>query len=94
MIKKIAIQEGLNDLKNSLESKGYEIYDINENKEVEAIIYMADGYNIPYMDRFINMNEGFDMNRNQEVLLINATGKTLEEIEYIINNKLYSPLFE
>ncbi|WP_069650885.1 YkuS family protein [Caloranaerobacter ferrireducens] len=94
MAKKIAIQKGLDDLKNSLKSKGYEVYDINENKEVEAIIYMADGYSIPYMDRFISMDAGFEIDRNKEVLLINATGKTLEEIEYIINNRLYSPLFE
>ncbi|KPU26751.1 hypothetical protein TR13x_08765 [Caloranaerobacter sp. TR13] len=94
MMKKIAIQKGLDDLKNNLKSRGYEVYDINENKEVEAIIYMADGYSIPYIDSFISMDTGFEINRNKDVLLINATGKTLEEIEYIINNKLYSPLFE
>ncbi|WP_427340730.1 YkuS family protein [Caloranaerobacter sp. DY30410] len=94
MTKKIGIQKGLDDLKYSLESRGYEVYDINENEEVEAIIYMADGYSIPYIDRYVSMDVGFEMNRNKEILLINATGKTLEEIEYIINNRLYSPLFE
>ncbi|KGG79457.1 YkuS family protein [Caloranaerobacter azorensis] len=94
MVKKIAIQNGLDDLKYSLKSRGYEVYDINENKEVEAVIYMADGYNVPYIDKFINMNTGVEMSGGNEVLLINATGKTLQEIEYIINNRLYSPLFK
>lgn len=94
MVKRIAIQEGLDNIKNSLSSLGYEIVNIDDNSSVDAVIYMANGYDINYHNQLVNMNEGEAMANNRGVMLINATGKTIEEIDSIINNRLYSPLFE
>lgn len=94
MPKKIAIQKGLENIKGRLESLGYEIVNINSGESADAIIYMADGHDISYYNQMINMDTGEDMSTNNGTLLINATGKTIEEIDYMINNRLYSPLFE
>lgn len=92
MPKKIAIQNDLNNLKNDLISLGYEIGDVND-ESLDAILYEADGYDIAYHDLITSMtNEEGTQNRSG-TLLINVTGKSLEEIDYIINHRTYSPLF-
>lgn len=93
MKKRIVVQEDLYSIKNNLNNLGYEIVDINNN-DVEAIIYMADGYNIEYHNNLANMNSGIDIANNKGAVLINATGKTTEEIDNIIKKKIYSPLFD
>ncbi|RKD31672.1 YkuS family protein [Thermohalobacter berrensis] len=92
MSKKIAVQGHLNEIKENLIRRGYEVFDINENRDVEAIIYMSDGHEIPYYGQVTNMDQGEDMT-GKGAILINANGKSIEEIEYIINNRIYSPLF-
>lgn len=94
MKKKIVVQEGLNDIRNGLNRLGYEVVDINENNNVEAIVYMADGYDIDYHSNIVSMKSGIDMTNNKGTVLINATGKTIEEIDKIIDNRIYSPLFD
>ncbi len=94
MKKKIVVQEGLNDLRNSLNNLGYEVVDINENNNVEAIVYMADGYDIQYHDNLVNMDSGVDMTNSRGTILINATGKTAEEIDKVIKSRIYSHLFD
>lgn len=94
MKKRIVVQEELYDIRNSLNSLGYEVVDINENNEVEAIVYMADGYDIEYHNNLTNMNNGINMSNNKGTILINAKGKTCEEIDKIIKRRLYSPLFD
>lgn len=94
MKKKIVVQESLSDIKDGLNNLGYEVVDINENNAVEAIVYMADGYDVQYHNNLINMDSGIDMTNNKGTILINATGKTLEEIDKIIKCRVYSPLFD
>lgn len=94
MRKKIIVQEGLNDLKNSLDNLGYEVVDINDSSSAEAIIYMADGYDVGYHNNLASMNSGIDISNNRGTILINAAGKTTEEINNIIKNRIYSPLFD
>lgn len=94
MKKRIVVQEGLDNIRNELNGFGYEVVDINENKNIEAIVYMADGYDIEYHNNLVNMNSGINMTNNKGTILINATGKTSEEIDKIIKNRIYSPLFD
>lgn len=91
MKKKIAIQEGLEEIKRGLISLGYEIGNIND-EDLSAILYKADGYDINYHNRITNMvNDNTE--DKQGTLLINVTGKTLDEVDYIVNHRTYSPLF-
>lgn len=92
--KKVAVQEGLNDIKGNLERLGYDVYTLQENNSVDAIVYMADGYDISYYNTITNMNQGVNMDENKGAILINAKGKSIDEIEYIIENRVYSRIFE
>lgn len=92
MGKKIMVQKGLNHLKKDLIRFGYEIVSISDGAGAEAIVYMADGYDIGYHSSLVSMSNGIDMNRG--IVLINAAGKTAEEIDKIISNRTYSPLFD
>ncbi|SHI14915.1 YkuS family protein [Sporanaerobacter acetigenes] len=83
MGKKIAIEESLIDLKNELENMGYDIVDM-DNGDVEAIVYMS---------ALVNMNMGFDISNGKGAILINAHGRTADEIDEIIRNRKYSSLF-
>lgn len=94
MPKRIAVQNGLDNIRDGLNSLGYEIVEIDRSTGVEAVIYMADGYDINYHNQLVNMNEGEDITNNKGIMLINATGKTVEQIDSIINRRIYSPLFE
>lgn len=91
MNKKIAIQEGLEEIKRGLISLGYEIGGIND-EDLSAILYKADGYDINYHNMIKNMVNDNTEDR-QGTLLINVTGKTLDEVDYIVNHRTYSPLF-
>lgn len=94
MTKRVAVQRGLNEIKNELINQGYEVFDIEEGQNVDAVVYMADGYNIPNYNQFINMNAGADMGGDKGIILINAKGKGIEDIRYAIENRVYSKLFE
>lgn len=97
MKKKVVVQEGLNYIKNELNNLGYEVVDIkdvNDGQNIDAIVYMADGHDIEYHNVLTNMNSGIDMEGNMGTILINAKGKTTKEIDSIIKNRIYSPLFD
>lgn len=93
MSKKIAVQKELYDIKSQLASLGYDIYDIEDNENVEAIIYMGDGSSIPYSNQMINMAHGDEIVDNQAAILINSMNKSVDEIKNVIDNRVYSPLF-
>lgn len=94
MSKKIAVQKELYDIRSNLTNLGFEISDMGEGENVEAIVYMGDGHNIPYNNEVISMTDGDNLDDNQSAILINANGKSIEEIKNIINNRVYSPLFD
>lgn len=94
MSRRIAIQKELYDIKSSLINSGFEIYDMEDGENVEAIVYMGDGDDIPYNNQLISMSDGDNLDDNQAAILINANGRSVEEIENIINNRVYSPLFD
>lgn len=92
--KKIVVQEGLNDIKKGLEQLGYDVMDMKEGNNADTVIYMADGHDISYYGNLSDMGFQDTMSNDSGTLLINAKGKTIEEIRYIIDKKVYSPLFE
>ncbi|NBI08132.1 YkuS family protein [Senegalia massiliensis] len=88
-MKRISIQDGLNELAYELKKRGYEIVD----HDSDAYIYMADGYDISNLTNMIDMNMGEDMNNSKGTLLINASNKNIDQIEQILNKGYYTPLF-
>ena len=85
-MKRIALQENLQELKTSLETRGYEVVGFDDNGHIDAIIYTDD-----YIG-FRNINDEGETN-DFGAILRNANGKTLEEIQYIIENRRYGSLF-
>lgn len=94
MKKRVIVQEDLEEIKEGLINLGYEVVNIDEGENIDAIVYMADGYDIEYHNSLANMNSGIDMANYKGTVLVNAKGRSLEEISYIIENRLYSPLFD
>lgn len=94
MPRKIAVQNGLYEIKSNLINSGFEIYNIEDGENVEAIVYISDGDNIPYNNHFTNMSDADNLRDTHSAILINANGKSFEEIKHIINSRIYSPLFD
>lgn len=93
MIKKIAIQRGLDSLKSQLIDLGYDVVDMEVGSNVEAIIYMSGEYETLYQNQIIDMISGEEVDINRGALLINANGKDASEIDTIIKNRIYERLF-
>jgi hypothetical protein len=83
---KISIENNLVGLKNILESKGYETYNFSDKVMSDVYIYSEENPGL------VNLFKGIPGNSNGS-LIINAYGKTNDEIIYSIKNRLYSPLF-
>ncbi|SHJ27245.1 YkuS family protein [Lutispora thermophila] len=91
----IAIEKGLENIKQQLESRGYKCFYIGEEGVADAIIY-KDKDNHPYFE--VNKSSILNLSNSTGTkcigaLLINSQGKNIEEIMDILNRRTYSPLF-
>lgn len=91
----IAIQKGLDGLKNTLQSMGFTVFYIGEDQVADAVLYNEpDTY--PYYD-VNNMPAASastaGTNAAFGTLLVNVSNKTEDEIVKILNTRVYSPLF-
>jgi hypothetical protein len=82
----ISIENNLVELKRNLESKGYVIHNFSERLISDVYIYSEENPGL------INLFRNLPGNLNGS-LVINAYGKTDDEIVYSIKNRIYSPLF-
>jgi len=90
----IAIQKGLESIKNELESRGHEVFYIGENRIADAVLYKdVDTYPY-YAVNNITAEASSPKSRNAfyGVLLVNITNKSIEDIIRIIEKRVYSPL--
>ncbi|MTI68514.1 MAG: hypothetical protein FH753_18190 [Firmicutes bacterium] len=87
MKKIIGIQQGLDDIKKGLISLGYNVIDLDENDYMDVLVYKANGEDVSYSNMTNNLN-------SKGILLINATDKSIEDIDYMIKKRVYSPLFQ
>lgn len=90
----IAIQKGLENIKDQLESRGHQVFYIGEHKIADAVLYMEtdthpyyEVNNIPSAaSASLSGNTGFG------ALLVNVTNKSIEDIIRILDKRVYSPL--
>ena len=85
-MKRIAVQQGLEEIRKGLKNRGYEVVDYDDRGYIDAIVYKSIDSGMG------NVNNSADGNI-YGAILINATGKTMEEIEYIIETRRYGNLF-
>ena len=82
----IAVQKGMGDTGEQLRARGFDVVTYGEyNYPIDAVVYMGNKQS-PLM-----MNMTAD--NQSSVLMVNATGKTPDDIEEILNRRLYTPLF-
>lgn len=83
---KICVSSELSYIKDELQKRGYNVLTEKNNILCDAIIC-----NLKNGDLLnLNMNNNI---RREGTLIIDSGSKTIEEIEYIINNRVYSNLF-
>lgn len=85
-MKRVAIQQGLEEIKRGLKNRGYEVVDYNDRGHIDAIVYRSIDSSIE------NVNDSENGNIHGAIL-INATDKTIDEIEHIIETRRYGNLF-
>ena len=91
----IAVEDGLENLTSELRARGYTVVHYPEyGGVVDAFIYkddmiqsMAQYQNSFTTDSLENSNSSYG------VLVVNANNKSVEQIEAILQKRLYSPLF-
>ena len=96
----VAVQKGLENIKELLREKGYEVVTFGEyNYPIDAVVYTGNNLETSYIKNNNMPNMTIDTmgheasQRSYGVLLVNATNKSIEEIDYILKHKVYSPLF-
>lgn len=84
----IAILEDLKDLGEALSQLGYKVVILGKyNYPIDAMIYASYIPDISYISSNNIPEEKYG------ILMINAKGKTINEIDSILKTRLYSPLF-
>ncbi|WP_058486384.1 YkuS family protein [Defluviitalea phaphyphila] len=94
----IGIQRGLEGIKEKLEERGYKVvYEDEYNYPVDAYIYidhpnwMEENNSIGVV--LTSSVQKRAKHKHNGILFINGKNKSIDEIEQIINNRVYSPLF-
>lgn len=85
-MKRIAVQQGLEEIKEGLRSRGYEVVGYEDRGHIDAIVYKSIDSS---MENVNNTNDG----NIYGAILVNATNKTVAEIEHIIETRRYGSLF-
>ncbi|NMA82666.1 MAG: hypothetical protein GX962_02235 [Epulopiscium sp.] len=95
----IGIQRGLDQLKEQLKERGYYIVEVDQYRHpIDAYVYtatQADGIleNLAVTNQVYTGPEPYDSQSSMGVLMVNAYNKTVEEIEQILRERVYTPLF-
>lgn len=90
----IAIQKGLENIKNELENRGNEVFYIGENRVADAVLYKEIDTHPYYEVNNVPSAASAAINGNMTfgALLVNVTNKSVDEIIRILEKRVYSPL--
>ncbi|QUI21106.1 YkuS family protein [Vallitalea pronyensis] len=88
----IYVQEELDRLYDYLKNRGYHVINGSMANAHDIYIYASSSYRGLYNE--ILNNDMYNAATTNNVLMINASGKSFSDIEAIINSRKYSRLFE
>lgn len=90
----IAIQRGLENIKEELERRGNEVFYIGEDRIADAVLYKEIEEHPYYEVNNIPSASSATLNDNMSygVLLVNVTNKSIDDIINILKTRVYSPL--
>lgn len=93
-MKTIALERGLEELKQALEERGYQtVYADAMDTPVSVYIYQEQ-HTLDQQSFHSSFNNSMVSGSNLPgILLIQAKDKTIEQVIAMIENRLYSPLF-
>jgi hypothetical protein len=90
----VAVQKGLDAVKNGLKEKGFEVVDLETySYPIDAIVYEGDSFQISYVSRNNMPEMTMGKRANYGVFIVNSFGKTVDEITDMLKTRYYSPLF-
>ena len=90
----IAVQKGLDILKEGLQQRGYEVVDVeNYHYPIDAIVYEGNSFQISYISHNNMPEMSVGGRSNYGVFMINSLGKSVDEVEDMLKTRYYSPLF-
>lgn len=90
----VAVQKELNKLKKELSEKGFEVVDLEGySYPIDAMVYEGNAFQVSYISRNNMPENSLSSRANYGVFMINATGKSADEIEDMLRTRYYSPLF-
>ena len=84
---KISLEKNLDELENYLTQRGYTI--VGQNETADAYIYEK----TPFLQISAKNFSPISSISSDPMLLVNASGKSYEEIEQILNQKSYNKIF-
>ena len=84
---KISLEKNLDELENYLTERGYTI--VGQNEAADAYIYKK----TPFLQINAKNFSPISSISSDPMLLVNASGKSYEEIEQILNQKSYNKIF-
>lgn len=88
----VAVQKGHENIKQQLRVRGYDVVTIGEyHQAIDAMIYFGSITEDAQMKAGMDMT--FSNGISNGVLMINAQNKSISEIDMILKQKVYSPLF-
>ena len=90
----IAIQRGLDNIKEELESRGNEVFYIGQNRVADAVLYKEVDTHPYYEVNNVPSTVSASINGNMSygALLVNVTNKSIDDIVHILDKRVYSPL--
>lgn len=82
----IYVSKELKNISSELKKRGYNVTDENNNSPCDAIICNIKNGGLQNVNIQSNI-------RTEGTLIIDSGSKNIDEIEYILNNRVYSSLF-
>lgn len=83
---KISVENNLIELKRQLTNQGYDVYNLNEG--IISDIYIYSERESGLLNLYNNV-----IGSDNGSFIIDADKKTIQDILYLIHNRVYSPLF-
>jgi len=92
---KVAVQKNLIHVAKGLRDFGYEVEEFEREYrgDAQTIIYSAYKGGSQAINDFECVTNNFTTKQSQGVLMVNGDDKDSREIDYVIKNRIYSPLF-
>jgi hypothetical protein len=90
----VAVQNGLDKIREGLKNKGYKVVNLEGyNYPIDALVYEGNSFQISHISSNNMPEMTMGTRSSYGVFMVNAAGKSLDEVEAMLKTRKYSPLF-